>query len=1216
MIARDGNGMTDLNVFIPQDRLRALALGASLPERAEGSVLIADISGFVPLTETLRMTLGPRRGAETVTQQLDKVYSVLIEQVERVIDFAGDAMTCWFHGNHCATRAVACAAHLHDAIRTTAWTTGDAPALALKVVVASGPAHRFVLGDAALRQLDVIAGATVTRAADGDRHARPGEVLVDEHTASAAHLPDKTVREWRVDPVSGARFAVVTHAFTALPAPQQDSPTAMQPVRLRDWLHKPLLEPGQSQMSEFRPCAALFVRFDGIDYDASQAGQQLDAVVRHIQSVASHNDGALLQLTVGDKGSYAYVNFGALRAHEDDARRAIRTALALRAVPPDMPFLKPLRIGVTSGIMHVGAYGGATRRVFGALGDDVNICARLMQIAAPGEILVSGQVQKAIETRFTAEARPPLPLKGKADPMLVFAVTGERTQRAVRLQEPNHPLPMVGRTSEMQTASAKLDDAARGRAQVLRIVAEAGMGKSRLVSEIIRVARKNGFICYGGTCQSDTSQTPYQAWRPIWEAFFNIDPEASLKRQIRALEGDLDDLAPERTEAAPLLGDLLNLDIPETGLTRTLEPQYRKSALAAMLADCVRAAAKLDPQLIIIEDVQWIDGISHELLDALSTALSDSRVCFVLTQRPNQEAHTAAAQRQNVTTIALKELTHAEAGAAIQAKLAQLYPMRPGAVPPALVEMLMTRTQGNPYFLEELLTYLHDRGLDPRDGTNLRDIELPNSLHALALSLIDQLSERERTTLHVASVIGRRFSASWLAAIQTHLGEAQAAQHAQAALDRLQALGVTALDTPAPDPAYVFKHAVLHEATYESMSYATRSRLHAQLARFLESQIATGRIPEANLIDTIAHHYGRSDDRDKLRVYLTKAADAALNVSAFSTALTYLMRLLTVISSSDPARSGLARKLGETHYRLGEYAAAIAAIGQAQAAATGDIDRAAALTLLGEVTSESGDHARAQTLLADAVPLARAGGDGLTLCQALYALGDAHWRAGRYDEAHAALVESLTLARARGDVTRELFALGRLAAVIQDQGDLDGAKARFTDMHARATAAGNRERAMNALMNLGQIADKQKEFARGQAYGHQALALARDIGAQQTVALCLIGQASTYIRLADYPSARDKLREGLPLAWRLGVRPWVVWAVTLFADLAYYDGQTERALALYGLAQRQPAFIHSFQYDLDARLAEWGIDTNTAAAGLDKGHLLDWDTTLNALLRL
>jgi len=156
---------------------------------------------------------------------------------------------------------------------------------------------------------------------------------------------------------------------------------------------------------------------------------------------------------------------------------------------------------------------------------------------------------------------------------------------------------MVGRTHEMQVINDKLDLAEQGKGQVIGIIAEAGMGKSRLVAEVIRAARKKGFAGYGGACQSDAVNTPYHVWKSVWQAFFDVDPSALLKKQIRSIEGEIEDHAPERLQAMPLLNVVLGLEIPDNDFTKTLEPQYRKRALTALFEDCLRAAAQDEPLL-------------------------------------------------------------------------------------------------------------------------------------------------------------------------------------------------------------------------------------------------------------------------------------------------------------------------------------------------------------------------------------------------------------------------------------------------------------------------------------------------------------------------------------------------------------------------------------------------------------------------------------------
>ena len=436
--------MNILQTYIPQDRLRALAYDEILPDRTSGTALFADISGFTPLTESLRHLLGQRRGAEELTKHLDTVYTALITEIERyggsVIAFAGDAVTCWFdertmdngqqtmvNDPSSAVYAVTCAFALQQvmqAFKAIALPNGTTTALALKVAVASGLARRFVVGDPSIHYLDALAGATVARTSTGEHLSERGDVLLDEATVNALGS-SLTVHEWRTDPDSNERFIAVRKSDwqsdlqPSLPA----SPTPeLSLEQLRDWLHKAQIEREQSFLTEFRPCVALFVRFMGIDYDSDSAESELDAFIRQMQTIVTRHAGTLMDINIGDKGSYAYVNFGALSAHEDDARRAVKTALELKQASE-----LQLQMGITQGVMRVGAYGGATRKMFGALGDDVNLAARLMTTASGGEILLSGHVHKAVTNDFVSEPRPPLPMKGKAEPLPVFAVTGGKT---------------------------------------------------------------------------------------------------------------------------------------------------------------------------------------------------------------------------------------------------------------------------------------------------------------------------------------------------------------------------------------------------------------------------------------------------------------------------------------------------------------------------------------------------------------------------------------------------------------------------------------------------------------------------------------------------------------------------------------------------------------------------------------------------------------------
>lgn len=1226
-----------LHMYLPQDRLRALANQNTLPDRPSGAALFADISGFTALTEGLRNALGPRRGAEELTRRMEAVYSTLIGEIERhggsVISFAGDAMLCWFdeegikekgigdEPSSASALAVACGLAMQRMMQAYAKITlpdKSTTALTLKVAIVTGQARRFIVGDPNIQYLDVLAGATITSTAMGEHLAQKGEVLIDEMTSNTL-AEIVTIQEWRSDPANGDRFGVVAALTTPIETPIISSLDIgfFSPEELRPWLLAPLYEREQagqgSFLTEFRPCTTLFVRFTGIDFDSEEAESQLDRFIQQTQKTAARHGGTLMDMTIGDKGSYLYVNFGALSAHEDDPKRAVHTGLELQEAAKQLDFLQFLQMGITQGTLRVGAYGGQTRKTFGALGDEVNLAARLMTAAAAGEILVSGYVHQAVQQYFVFEPRPPLPIKGKAEPVSVFALTGERKQRAIRLQEPNYALPMVGREQELKIIEEKLKLALSGKAQVIGIVGEAGMGKSRLVAEVIRLAHKKGFVGYGGACQSDGVNTPYLAWKSIWSAFFDVDPSAPLKKQIRSLEHTLEDYAPNRLQGMPLLNIVLDLAMPENNFTSNLEPPYRKSALTALLEDCLRAAAKEQPLLIVIEDLHWIDALSHDLLEDLAKMLADLPVCFVLAYRPPQITRLQAPRLEvlpQFTKIELHELSKVEAEQAIRAKLAQLYPARTGAIPVQLVDKLMSRAQGNPFYLEELLNYLRDRGLDPRDPVDLEKIELPDSLHTLVLSRIDQLSEREKTTLRVASIVGRLFRAAWLTGYYPALGELA---HVKVDLDKLESMDITPLDSE-PELAYLFKHIVTHEVTYDSLPFGLRAQLHEQLARYLERQVAKGTILEAAVLDTLVFHYSRSENKTKQRVYLQKAGESALDTSAFHTAVEYFTRLLELMPEHDPTRTALTLRLADVHYRLGDFPGARVAIDQAQALAKTDSDRASALALLAEITNMMGDYAEAQKILEQAVPLSRRSNDPLSLCRTLYALGFNLFIVGKRHDAEIALNESLAFAREAGDVSRELFALDFLGVVAMNKGDFAEAERVLTQVYERAVGVGNRERAMGALNNLGVVAAERGDFALAYDYARRVLVFAREIGAQLDIALGIINLADCNIKLGNLSAARAGLREGLVLALRLSTLMYTIAAVATFAKLAYSEGQTERALALLGLARRHPAWSSDHQRDLDATLAEWGLDPSVIEAGMAKGANLDWDETIEELL--
>jgi len=902
-----------LHTYLPQDRLRALVRGTTLPDRTNGSALFADISGFTPLTEKLTRDLGARRGIDELTLRINNVYNTLIGEVDRfggsIISFAGDAITCWFDSslNEPSTRAVMCAQALQAVMQRI-------PDLSVKVTVSTGWVRRFAIGNPGIRLIDALAGATVARLSTAEHLSGPGEIILDQETMTVLQLAELESRSAE----SGERFFVLGPSIIrsqgySIPS----NVTANAPLEnldtnlLKAWI-LPMVYERESAghglfLTELRPTTALFVRFMGIDYDDDdRAREKLDQVISQTQRVLERHDGTLLELTIGDKGSYFYASFGASHVHEDDARRAVHASLELRQIFDDFAFLDSIQFGLSSGTMRVGAYGGAARQQFGALGDDVNLAARLMTNAVSGEILLSGRVRKAVADEFLVEARPPMPMKGKAEPLPVFAVLGRQQHRAIRLQEPTYALPMIGRGLEMSIMEEKLALVLQGHGQIMGIMAEAGMGKSRLVAEAIRLARRSNFIGYGGACQSDGINTPYLVWHAIWNAFFDLDPLSPVRKQVRSLEGELEDRTPEHVDALPLLGTVLGLSLPDNNFTLALQPKDRKAQLESLLVKCIESSAREAAQdggglLLVLEDLHWIDPVSFDLLELVARAIDNLPVLILLTYRPvDAEPLRLTLARlegwNQFTQIKLTELNAAETEQAIRSKLSNLFPERAGGVPPFLIERITSRAQGNPFYVEELLNYLRDRGIDPRDSAALDELDLPSSLHSLILSRIDQLTSSQQLSLKVASIIGRVFHFRDLHNYYPSLGTDELLK---TDLRQLEHLDLTPLESPEPELTYLFKHLVTHEVAYESLAYATRAQLHGQYARYLESAY-----PERNeqLAPQLAYHFERGQIQDKACFYLSKAGEQAAASYANDEALAYFNRALH-LNAPDDARA-------------------------------------------------------------------------------------------------------------------------------------------------------------------------------------------------------------------------------------------------------------------------------------------------------------------------
>jgi len=1002
--------------------------------------------------------------------------------------------------------------------------------------------------------VDVLAGETLYRLAAGEHHAQRDEVLLDRHAVGALGETIE-VSEWREDSETGERFAVVSRLKTDVepdPWPPLDA-NALSNNLLKSWLLPPVYDRLMNGMGEFltelRPTVALFLRFAGIDYDVDPDAQaKLDIYLQAVQRILTRYDSYLMQLTIGDKGSHFYVSFGAPLAHEDDAIRALAAALELRDL--QMDFISEVQIGVSQGLTRTGACGGMFRRTYSTIGDAVNMAARLMQNASAGQVLVNQNVRKATLDNFTWEELPPLLVKGKSLPVTVLRLIDVQERHGIRLHEPKYALPMVGRAAELALIERKLDLALRGHGQIVGITAEAGMGKSRLLAEVIRLARGRNVLGYGGECQSYGTSTSYLVWQDIWRGFFNLDPAWSIVEQIASLEGHLTQIDPSLLLRLPLLGAVLNLQIPDNELTRSFDAKLRKESLESLLVDCLRRQAHAMPILLVLEDCHWLDPLSHDLLEVISRSIADLPVLIVMAYRPPQlDIRMAPRVRQLLyfTEISLTDLPAEEIEQLVKFKLSQIYG-ETAELPKALIERISVRAEGNPFYIEELLNYLHDRNIDPQQPEALAQIDLPDSLYSLILSRIDQLTENQKTVLKVASVIGRWFRASMLWGVYNQFG---GQERVLKDLNTLSALDLTPLDTPEPELAYLFKHIVTQEVAYETLSFATRAMLHDQIGQYIESHY-----PEIleQYVDLLAYHFERSENRPKKCEYLLKAAEAAQANYANTAAITYYQRVLHLLPE-DQRVVGLL-KLGQVLELVGEWENAEEIDREAERLA-GSIDdaqsQAQSQRALGWLLRKRGEYGAAEQRLLQARQGYQHLDDQAGVSHVLADIGEIYRLQGKYAEARAYYDDSLALAstitepqirqRARA------HALKGAGTVATWQGDYAMARELNQESLALRRELGDTPGVATLLNNLGIIARFQRDLVGARQMNEESLSLFREMGDRWAVGQLLNNQACVASDQGEYTAARQLLEESLLIRRQLGDKAGLALSLNTLADV-------------------------------------------------------------------
>ena len=764
--------------FIPQFLAEEIKQSPeySIPQhdhRFQTVALFADVSGFTQMSEALAQT--GRRGAEELTTLLNRYFSDMIEIIRcyggHVGKFGGDAMTILFPFSpktQAATirRAIQCALDMQHGMSayTKLPTSVGNFQLQMKAGLAMGTAYSTSVGVQSIRIEFIVAGQVLDKCADAEHHANRGDVILHKDLLPFAG-------KHKGQSISHSFFKIYQLQRKASKKPLASPPLLPDHVNqsLQSYMHPSIAERlamGQvGFVNEHRVVTVLFIRIQDFNYASDpHVGEQLQAYFLNVIQIVAKYDGYLNKIDMGDKGSKFIILFGAPVGHENDEQRAIRCALEIKGLPV------PCQIGITSGSVFCGQVGAPTRQEYTVMGDSVNLAARLMQSASSNKILVDQATRKIAQQHFEWKTLAPIQVKGKRGRIAIFQPLRPRWLTFKRQQ---FRLAIIGRDSELARVQKVIKLVKAGSGQILSIFGENGVGKSRLVFAIHDLAQAKDFEIYSGRGHAFGKNESYLVWRSIFLDLLGVEAKAPVVQQRQQLKRQLMKIDPLNSRRLPLLGDVLNIPIPDNRLTKSLEPQLRLELTKTFLLDILAAFIQTRPLLLILEDAHLIDPLSQAVFEFLARNIGNLPLLMVTVTRTSAHRPNSLqlGKISNQTEIILPALNPADSATLILEKLKQLWPEL-SAFSETLCQQIQEKSQGNPSFIESIIYFLHEKEIDPAAESFTEQIAIPDSLHSLIISRIDRLSGGEQASLKVASIVGRLFKAFWLWESVPDLGQA------------------------------------------------------------------------------------------------------------------------------------------------------------------------------------------------------------------------------------------------------------------------------------------------------------------------------------------------------------------------------------------------------------------------------------------------------------
>jgi class 3 adenylate cyclase/tetratricopeptide (TPR) repeat protein len=894
----------------------------------------------------------------------------------------------------------------------------------------------------------------------------------------------------------------------AAPAPQRfGAPEAYTPKHLAERIinSKAALEGERKQVT------VLFADLKGsmellADRDPEEARKLLDPVLKLMMEAVHRYEGTVNQV-MGD-GIMAL--FGAPLAHEDHAVRACYAALRMQeavthyaeGVRRDHGVTIRIRVGLNSGEVVVRAIGSDLHMDYTAVGQTTHLAARMEQLADPGSTLLTPETLALAEGFVQVTSLGPMAVKGLPAPIEVYELAGVSAVRS-RLQAAavRGLSPFVGRDAETEQLRRAVDQARRGRGQVAAIVGEPGVGKSRLTFELIHSHRVEGWLVLEAGASSHGKAISDLPVSTLLRSYLKLGERDTYEDMRARIGARLSALGESLWPAGPAFEALLGVPV-ENARWQELEPRQRRQHTLEALTHVILRESQIQPLLLALEDLHWIDAETQAWLDGLVDGLPAARLLLLVTYRP--EYQHPWGNRTYYTQLRVDPLLREGAEDLLQALLGA------GGELASLRALLIQRTDGNPFFLEESVrTLVETKALVGERGAHrlaqaLDTVQVPATVQAILASRIDRLPAAEKQLLQSAAVIGKDVPFILLHAVADETNEGVRRQ--LALLQSAEFLYETRLF---PDSEYTFKHALTQEVAYGGLLSDRRRAIHARIVDAIE-RLQGDRLAEH--VEQLAHHALRAELWDKALLYGKQAGAKAMARWALRDASAHLERALTATEH-----------LPQTHETIEQVIDV-------------HLDLRNAIHPLGEVE-------RGEGLLREAASLAERLGDLARIGKISHSLSVSLWMMGRSDEAQDANDRTFAIAESTDDGVLRHQARAQLARLHHDRGDYRRAAAAFCEALSALEAAGDSSLlvagtsplAVQGTTYLGWALAELGEFAEAARRTEASLRRAEAIENPLGLIMACMGVGMVHVRQGNARAAMSPLEQGLRVCHEFGL---------------------------------------------------------------------------------